>query len=284
MAAHGQFHRVGDDIARDERGFHALMAHGDAVGHRDGAEFTRRAMGCGDALLHGLRLAHERDVAGRSFVPAGGHADQRLANLVLRQTHRVEIGAMRRTLRPGGHIATGQFGFVEDLGVHKFRFPTSDGFWFKAARPDGRTAMPLRSLCSGCPREVGPKGGKCASPLLRAEQLLALLRFSHIRGLPDRRSPPSFDPLANMVSGRHFCHLSEVMAPACKVFVRFLQPLPLHQHGKLQPVKKGRQTWSENDARMFNQVTSEDQSSGEPAASPRNRVLPEQIAPRPERS
>jgi hypothetical protein len=66
----------------DQRRLHALVAHGDAVGHGDGAEFPRRALGRGNTLLDDLRLTHQRDVAGRSFVPAGRHADQRLRDLL----------------------------------------------------------------------------------------------------------------------------------------------------------------------------------------------------------
>ena len=46
-----QLDRVGDDLAADERGAHALGAHGDAVGHRDGVELHRRAAGRADAIL-----------------------------------------------------------------------------------------------------------------------------------------------------------------------------------------------------------------------------------------
>ena len=44
MAAHGELDGIGDDLARRQRGLHALMAHGDAVGDGDGAEFARRAV------------------------------------------------------------------------------------------------------------------------------------------------------------------------------------------------------------------------------------------------
>src|SRR3990172_4058583 len=50
-------------VTGGQRGLHALMPHGDAVGDGDGAEFAGRASGCRNALLHGLRLAHQRDVA-----------------------------------------------------------------------------------------------------------------------------------------------------------------------------------------------------------------------------
>ena len=38
----------------------------------------------GDALLHRLGLPHQRDVAGRGLVPAGGDADERLMDLLPR--------------------------------------------------------------------------------------------------------------------------------------------------------------------------------------------------------
>ena len=84
------------------------MPHGDAVGDGDGAEFARRAVGGDNALLDGLRLAHQRDVAGRGLVPAGGDADEGLMDLLARQTHRVIIGAMRRAGRPLGHMPARQ--------------------------------------------------------------------------------------------------------------------------------------------------------------------------------
>ena len=50
-------------------------------------------------LLHRLRLARQRDVAGRGLVPAGGDADERLVDLLLGQAHRIVIRAMRRAVR-----------------------------------------------------------------------------------------------------------------------------------------------------------------------------------------
>ena len=38
LGVHDRLHRVGDDLAADQRGPHALVAHGDAVGHGDGHE------------------------------------------------------------------------------------------------------------------------------------------------------------------------------------------------------------------------------------------------------
>ena len=125
MAADGQFDRVGDRLARRQRRAHAVMAHGDAVGHGDGAELARRAAGGGNALLGGLRLAHQRDVAGRGLVPAGGDADERLVDLGRRQAHGVVEGPMGRALGPLRHMTAGQSGLDIGLGVHSdLNFPT----------------------------------------------------------------------------------------------------------------------------------------------------------------
>jgi hypothetical protein len=62
-----------------------------------------------------LRLTVQRDVAGGGLVPAGGDADQRLMDLFLVQAHGIEVGAMRRAGWPLGHIAAGQFGFINTL-------------------------------------------------------------------------------------------------------------------------------------------------------------------------
>ena len=67
MAAHGEFDRIGDHFAADQRGFHALVAHRDAVGHRDGGEFTRRALRLGDAALD---AADDREVRSLFTDPA----------------------------------------------------------------------------------------------------------------------------------------------------------------------------------------------------------------------
>ena len=118
MTPHGELDGIGDDLARGQRGLHALMAHGDAVGDGDGAEFAGRAARRGDPLLHRLRLAHQRDVAGGGFVPAGGDADEGLMDLLARQTHRVIIGAMGGAGGPLGHMAARQPRLIERLRVH----------------------------------------------------------------------------------------------------------------------------------------------------------------------
>src|SRR5258708_22865296 len=69
MAPYGQFDGIGDAFARWQRRAHAVMAHGDAVGHGDSAEFARGAAGGGDALLDRLRLTHPPGVTRRLSVP-----------------------------------------------------------------------------------------------------------------------------------------------------------------------------------------------------------------------
>ena len=67
---HGEkFDRIGDHFAGDERGFHALGAHGDAVGNGDGVELDGRAAGGADAFLHFFRERAEVEIAGRHFRP-----------------------------------------------------------------------------------------------------------------------------------------------------------------------------------------------------------------------
>ena len=118
VAAHGELDRIGDHLARDQRRLHALVAHGDAVGHGDGAELARRAAGGVDALLGGLRLAHQGDVAGRGLVPARHHADERPMDLLLGETHGVVVGAVRRARGALGDVAAGKLGLVECPCVH----------------------------------------------------------------------------------------------------------------------------------------------------------------------
>ena len=111
MAAHGELHRVGDAFTRDQRGLHALVAHGDAVGDGDGAEFAGGAAGGGDAALDRLGLAHQRNVARGRFIPATGHANEGLVNLLLVQAHGIEIGPVRGALGSNGYMAAREPGF-----------------------------------------------------------------------------------------------------------------------------------------------------------------------------
>ena len=113
VAAHGELDGVGDHFPRHQRGLHALVAHGDAVGDGDRRELAGRAVGGLDAGLHRLRLAGEGDVAGRGLVPAGGDADERGVDFLLRHAHGVIEGAVRRLGRPFGDMPARKPAFVE---------------------------------------------------------------------------------------------------------------------------------------------------------------------------
>src|SRR5207302_7818228 len=95
-----------------------LMAHRDAVGDGDGAEFSRRATGGGDSALDDLGLPHQRDVAGCRFVPAARHSYQRLVDLLGREPHRIEVRAMRCAIGTNGHVAAWKLTLVDGLDVH----------------------------------------------------------------------------------------------------------------------------------------------------------------------
>src|SRR5262249_4376806 len=77
----------------------------------------------GDGLFHNLRLTHQRDVAWRCFVPAGGDADERLVDLLGGQTHRVIEGAMWCAIRPFGGVPARKFRLQTALDVHRSLSP-----------------------------------------------------------------------------------------------------------------------------------------------------------------
>ncbi len=116
MPAHGQLNAVGNPVARDQRAAHAFMAHGDAVGNRDGAELARGTVGGLHAFGDGMSLAHQCCVARRGLIPAGGDPDKGLPDVLGRQAHRVEIAAMGRARGAFGHVARGESGLVPGLG------------------------------------------------------------------------------------------------------------------------------------------------------------------------
>src|SRR5882672_12894993 len=99
------------------------MTHRNAISHGDGAEFARGAAGGRDALLDRLGLTHQRDIAGRSLVPARRHADERLVDLLGGQPHGIKIRAMGRPLRALRHMPARQSLLDAGLGVH--RYPVS---------------------------------------------------------------------------------------------------------------------------------------------------------------
>ena len=76
MPPHRCLNRIGNDLPTDQRGFHPLVAHGDAVGDGDGVEPARHAARFGDAQPRHIRLRIERGVARRAVIPGGGNPDE----------------------------------------------------------------------------------------------------------------------------------------------------------------------------------------------------------------
>src|SRR5437868_2811217 len=69
MPARDELDRIGNDLARDERGLHALGAHRDAVADRDGVELDRRAARFANAFLDPLRELAVVEVARHDLDP-----------------------------------------------------------------------------------------------------------------------------------------------------------------------------------------------------------------------
>ena len=83
LGVHDALDRVGDDLAADQRGAHALVAHADAVADGDGAELHREAAGGAHAVLGVLGQLAQRHVARRHLVPRRGDGDLRLDPVVV---------------------------------------------------------------------------------------------------------------------------------------------------------------------------------------------------------
>jgi len=171
MAADGQFDRIRDGFPRRQRRAHALVAHGNAVGHGDGAEFARGAAGGGDALLGRLGLAHQRNVAGRGFIPAGRHPDERLVDLLGGQAHGIEVGAMGRARGTFRHVTARQTCLDVGLRVHSEPLPPAvnaenpykQEVFPKPSRATWRSAYKGKNSWRGVAKSRRAQGGPAAA-------------------------------------------------------------------------------------------------------------------------
>ena len=109
VAAGDQLDRVGDDLAADQRGLHALAAHRDAVGDRDGVELERRAAGLADAVLHVHGELAQVIVAGTNLDPGVGDADERLPQILVGQAGGAQHRPRRRPAGAVGQRGTAPF-------------------------------------------------------------------------------------------------------------------------------------------------------------------------------
>ena len=95
IAAGDQFDRVGDHLARNQRSLHTLRAHRDAVGNGDGVELHRRTAGFSNAFLQRFSNFAQVHITGSDFGPGIGDADDRLMQIVFRESGSTQIRARR---------------------------------------------------------------------------------------------------------------------------------------------------------------------------------------------
>src|SRR5690606_17062970 len=116
VAADRQLDRIRDHLAADEARTHALVAHGDTVGHGDRVEPPRGTSALLHALAADVGLEVERGIARRAVVAGRNDGDERPRDLVLRHAHRVVIAALRCLFGADRNVTAGQAGLVETVG------------------------------------------------------------------------------------------------------------------------------------------------------------------------
>ena len=95
IAARHQLNRVCDHFAADQRGFHALRAHRDAVVDGDGVELHRRAAGLANAFLERLGDLAQMHIAGADLRPGVGNPNNGLVQFFLAEADPAQIRARR---------------------------------------------------------------------------------------------------------------------------------------------------------------------------------------------
>ena len=90
---------VGDEFARRQRIEHAVVAHGDAVVHRDGVEFLGDPARGLDLARHQLAKVLEMHMAGHELGEGIGDGDDRLAEIAVLHAGRAPETA------GAGHVA-----------------------------------------------------------------------------------------------------------------------------------------------------------------------------------
>ena len=96
VRAHKKLDGISDHLARNQRSFHALGAHGDSVGYHDGVALDGRAARGADAFLYLFRERAQVEIAGCDVAPRVGHGDERPRQIGVRQACRFQHGAGRR--------------------------------------------------------------------------------------------------------------------------------------------------------------------------------------------
>ena len=115
LAAHNRLDRVGNDLARDERVFHSLGAHRNAIRDGDGIENRGLAARLVDAERGLAGELVDVHVAWRDHAPGGSDADLRLGKITLlvadRIKHRAARGAAEAIENSRGKGTHGGIGF-----------------------------------------------------------------------------------------------------------------------------------------------------------------------------
>ncbi len=143
--------RVGDDLARDERGAHALVAHRDAVGDRDGHELEReRRPAVAHPSLARLASRSRGRLHGVTSFQRRGHADLGLGQVVVGHADGPQHGPGRR---PGGAV-----GHLVAADLHAV------GSRRGAGRVEGVGHGPKVTWCSRTPGPDAPSSVTTARP------------------------------------------------------------------------------------------------------------------------
>ena len=94
----GEFDGIGDEVARDKRGLHSFGAHSDAIGNCDGVELHWSAAGGANARLNMFGEGAQVEVARHRFNPCIGNANDRLAQVFVREADGFQHGAGGRAV------------------------------------------------------------------------------------------------------------------------------------------------------------------------------------------
>ncbi len=104
LGVHDGLDRIGDDLTTHQGRPHALVAHGDAVGDRDGDELDGIGARLTDPLLRSFGESVQWHVARGDLVPRGADPDLGLAPVIVGHANRPQHGPGRGTLGTVGHL------------------------------------------------------------------------------------------------------------------------------------------------------------------------------------
>ena len=109
LGAAGGLDRIGDDLAGNQRVFHPLGAHRDAVAHGDRSEELWHPAGITDRCFGSTREGIKTGIARRDGAVRAGDADDGFAEVAIAKANGAEHGPVRRTLHAFGDGAALQF-------------------------------------------------------------------------------------------------------------------------------------------------------------------------------